>query len=210
MTHHSLKPHSELIACPACDALYQRPKDLRAQEKLLCTACGTRLIDGRADFRQAFIFTLTALILFIIANSFPFITLSMRGEITTISVFSSVRSLFDNALPMLGVVVMLFIMVLPLYYLSAILWVIISFRFQFMHRLTRRFLHWLHHISPWNMLEVYLLGVVVTLVKIMTMASVKFESGFWAFAALIFCSILIESRFDVNDAIFQAYEEHDN
>lgn len=197
---------SAYIACPCCDALYQRPKSLKAQDTLRCRSCGTRLIDGKADFRQAFIFALTAFLLFIIANSFPFITLSMQGEITTISVFSSVKALFDNALPLLGLMVMLFIIVLPLYYLSAILWVIISFRLQWMHRLTRRFLHWLNHISPWNMLEVYLLGVVVTLVKIMTMASVKFESGFWAFAALIFCSILMDSRFDVNDAIFQAYE----
>lgn len=202
------KPHTELIACPSCDALYQRPKQLTYRDKLICRECGTQLIDGHADFRQAFIFALTAIILFIIANSFPFITLSMQGEITTISVFSSVKALFDNALPLLGIMVMLFIMILPLYYLSAILWVIISFRFHFMHHLTRRFLHWLHYISPWNMLEVYLLGVIVTLVKIMTMANVKFDSGFWAFVVLIFCSILVDSRFDVNDAIFQAYDEH--
>lgn len=208
MATHFHKFHTELIACPSCDALYQRPQQLTHRSILLCRDCGTRLISGYADFRQAFIFALTALILFIIANSFPFITLSMQGEITTISIFSSVKALFDNSLPLLGFMIMLFIMILPLYYLSAILWVIISFRFDFMQHITRKFLHWLHHISPWNMLEVYLLGVVVTLVKIMTMASVKFESGFWAFAALIFCSILVNSRFDVNDAIFQVYDEH--
>lgn len=63
-------------------------------------------------------------------------------------------------------------------------------------------------MAPWNMLEVYLVGVVVTLVKIMSMASVKFDTGFWAFVALMACSVLVNLRFDLNDAIYQAYR-HD-
>lgn len=196
---------AELIACPYCDALYQRPADFDPHAHLSCPQCGGTLIDGRADFIQSFVFAFTALILFIIANSFPFITLNLQGSLTTISVFDSVKSLFDNGLPVLAVLVLLFIIVMPLWYLLAVIWVVISFRLRFLNRISRKFLHWMHHIAPWNMLEVYLVGVIVTLIKIMTMASVKFDIGFWAFAILMGFSILVNLRFDLNDAIYQAY-----
>ncbi|SUO97853.1 Inner membrane protein yebS [Suttonella ornithocola] len=199
--------HPKLIACPYCDVLYKRPLYLARNEKLTCKCCGSTMIDGRANFYQAFIYALTALILFVIANAFPFITLSLQGEITTISVFSSVQSLFNNGLPILALLVMLFVIIMPLWYLTAVLWIIVSFRYQFLNTLSRRFLHWMHYMAPWNMLEVYLVGVVVTLVKIMQMASVQFDKGFWAFCALMICSIFVDSRFDLNDAIFEAYQK---
>lgn len=193
------------LACPYCDAIYHRPENFDSNAHLLCKQCGGTLIDGRADFAKAFIYAITALILFIIANSFPFITLNLQGSLTTISVFSSVQALFDNHLPFLAFLVLLFVIIMPLWYLLAVIWIVISFRRRFLNQISRKFLHWMHHMAPWNMLEVYLVGVVVTLVKIMSMASVKFDTGFWAFVALMICSVLVNNRFDLNDAIYQAY-----
>ena len=197
--------HRELLVCPYCDALYQR-KPLRRGENAYCTDCGSKIDDGLADFRKAFIYALTALILFIVANSFPFITLIMGGDATTISVFSSIKALFDNDLHILGIIVFMLIIVMPLWYLLAVLWVIISFRYRFLNDISRNFLHWMTHMAPWNMLEVYLIGVIVTLVKILQLASVHFEPGFWAFCALMFCSVFVTLSFDLSDAVFLAYE----
>ncbi|MDO4643205.1 MAG: paraquat-inducible protein A [Cardiobacteriaceae bacterium] len=195
-----------LLVCPYCDALYQR-KPLRHGENAYCTNCGSKIDDGLADFRKAFIYALTALILFIIANSFPFITLSLSGDTTTISVFSSVKALFNNNLHILGVLVFMLIIIMPLWYLLAVLWVITSFRLRFLNNISQKFLHWMSHMAPWNMLEVYLIGVIVTMVKIMQIATITFQSGFWAFCALMFCSIFVTMRFDLSDAIFLAYED---
>ena len=99
------------------------------------------------------------------------------------------------------------IIVMPLWYLLAVLWVIISFRYRFLNEISHKFLHWMTHMAPWNMLEVYLIGVIVTLVKILQIASITFQPGFWAFCALMFCSVFVTLRFDLSDAIFLAYEE---
>ena len=197
--------HPEWVACPYCDTLHHRIP-IGKGEKLKCRSCASVIDSGVADFRRAFIFALTAFILFIIANNFPFITMNLQGEINTISVFSSIKALFDNDLPVLALLVLLVIIIMPLWYLTAVLWVIISFRLRFMRSLTRRFLHWMAWMSPWNMLEVYLAGVLVTMVKILTMAEIRFESGFWAFCALMVCSFLVNSFFYLDDAIFTAYE----
>ena len=94
--------HTEWLACPYCDTLHERLL-IKKGDKLKCRYCGSVIDKGVADFRRAFSLALTAFILFIIANNFPFITMNLQGEINTISVFSSIRALFDNGLPVLGV-----------------------------------------------------------------------------------------------------------
>lgn len=197
----------DLIACPHCDALYQRPK-IKKNSKLYCLDCKSALNNPNTNLQLSFVFALTAIILFIIAHTSPFITLNLQGEISTISIFSSVKALTDNGLFLLSIMVMLFIIILPLYYLLALLWTIISFRLRFLDHITRHFLHWLHHIAPWNMLEVYLIGVIVTLVKIMSMASVRFEIGFWAFVLLLASSIIADIHFKISDPLFMEHHEH--
>lgn len=89
-------PNQDLIACHYCDSLYEKTA-LGKREKMVCRTCGSTIHSNNADFRAAFIFAQTALILFIIANASPFITLDMGGSVTTISIFSSVQALFETA-----------------------------------------------------------------------------------------------------------------
>lgn len=195
---------AHLIACPYCDSVYSY-QPIKQGEQLICRVCQNTIDSGVADFRRAFIYALTAFILFIIANVSPFIRLSLQGEIITISVFNSITSLIYHDLPILALIVFSVIIIMPLWYLLAVLWVIISFRYQVLSEISRRFLYWLSVMSPWSMLEVYLVGVIVTLVKLMTMAQVYFQAGFWAFLALMLCSILLNRSFFLDDAIFQAH-----
>lgn len=97
--------HKEWVACPYCDTLHER-LPLKKGDKLKCRFCGSVIDKGIADFRRAFLLALTAFILFIIANNFPFITMNLQGEYNTISVFSSIKTLFDNDLPLLGMLVL--------------------------------------------------------------------------------------------------------
>lgn len=196
----------DLIACPHCDTLHRKAA-LRRGEKMRCRCCGATLIGNHLDIRGAFFYALTALILFVIANISAFITLDMQGESSTISIFSSVSALFTNGLPILATIVLLCVLVVPLWYLLAVVWVSASFRFPALRGVARRFLHWMHAMTPWNMLEVYLLGVIVTLVKIIQMAQVTFDEGFWSFCALMVCSILVNAHFDLGDALSETCKD---
>lgn len=196
------------IACPNCDTIYEK-KPLQPNESLICTVCHSTIDSGAADFRRAFIYALTGVILFLIANAYPFITIELGGQKTTITIASSIDSLFNNRLDILGILVFFLIIITPLWYLLGVVWVVLSFRFNIAISLTRRFLHLMTHLSPWNMLEVYLIGVLVMIVKVMQMAEIYFDYGFWAFSALMGCSILANYYFDLADAVTHAYtEEH--
>ena len=199
----------DLIACPACDALYAK-EALGKNELILCDRCGSLVDDGWADFRAAFAYALTALILFIVANAFPFITLNLKGESNTISIVSSIQALWQNDLKLLALFISLLIGVVPLWFLLGALWSILSFHYRWRSEMTRHFLHLMARMGQWNMLEVYLVGVLVTLVKIMQMAVVHFKTGFWAFCVLIFFSLLLSHSYDLGDAIFLLNDDDDS
>lgn len=46
---------------------------------------------------------------------------------------------------------------------------------------------WISYTEPWNMIEVFLLGVLVSLLKLGKIAELHFGVGFWAFSILMFC-----------------------
>ena len=46
---------------------------------------------------------------------------------------------------------------------------------------------WMYRSEPWNMVEVFLLGVLVSLMKLAKVADVHFGIGFWAFAGVMLC-----------------------
>jgi paraquat-inducible protein A len=55
------------------------------------------------------------------------------------------------------------------------------------------------HTEPWNMIEVFLLGVLVSLMKLGEMADLVFGLGFWAFAALMVCMAAAVAGIDRNE-----------
>lgn len=199
-------PHIDydLIACPYCDTLQKRP-ELHQGERLECTVCHSTLVRYAPNLERAFYFALTSVLLFIMANALPFISITLAGDHSTISIFSSVKALYHSGLHFLAFLELMFIIVLPLWYLLAILYLIMSFHFSLAPQFSRRILHYLHLMAPWNMLEVYLAGVIVTLVKISQLATVQFDHGFWLFCALIVCSTLVNCSFNLHDTLFKVY-----
>lgn len=196
------------IACPHCDTLYDRPH-LEHGKSIVCSTCHATIDKGVADFRRAYIFALTGVILFIIANAYPFITINLAGQQTTITIISSLDSLFENGLTLLAILVFFLIIITPLWYMLGVVWVVLSFRLNIAIPLTRHFLHLMTRLSPWNMLEVYLVGVLVMIIKVMQIASIQFNYGFWSFCALMVCSILTTYHFDLADAVTHAYSKKD-
>jgi paraquat-inducible protein A len=58
---------------------------------------------------------------------------------------------------------------------------------------------WLNRAEPWNMIEVFLLGVLVSLLKLDKVADVHFGMGFWAFGVLMFCMAAAVAGIDRNE-----------
>ena len=185
-------PLDELLACHECDLLMRRPP-LAEGQKACCPRCGFELFTCRAQVeRRSLALVITALLLFLPANFLPIMQLNLLGQTTQDTLWSAVQSLFHSGLRAVAVLVFLCSMVVPLLKLLCQLLVLLAIRW-------RRGLGWgrllyraYHHLRDWGMLEVYLMGILVSIVKLSDMADLSLGTGLYCFIALLVAQVWLE------------------
>ena len=151
-----------------------------------CKCCGTVLYQNRpASLARATAFSTTALILMGVVHSFPFLIMDAASIRTTLNLASAAGALFDQGSPILGGALALFTIIAPLAMASGLIYVCGPLMFGRVAPGATQVARWLNKTEPWNMIEVFLLGVLVSLLKLGKVADVHFGLGFWAFSALM-------------------------
>ena len=178
-------PHRS--ACHYCDTLHESfPVDEGMAAN--CARCGAPLYQDRpASLARASAFSLAALLLMALGHVFPFLTMdaaSMRRELTLVGAASA---LIDERAPLLGMSVILFTVVAPLVLAAGMIYVCLPLMFGRAAPGAGFAAKWMYRSEPWNMVEVFLLGVIVSLLKLAKVAEVDFGIGFWAFAGVMLC-----------------------
>ena len=187
------------IACHGCDLLLAA-RSLAAGERAGCPRCGEPLSCGRGDtVDRSLAFTLAALIAFVPANALPFMTLSIGGREQGSTLASGVFELFQQGLWALAALVFVASVGAPLARLSVQALVLGCVRMQRAGSGVARLFRWSRLLGPWSMLEVYLLGVLVAVVKLAGMAELGLGFGFYAFLALMLLSTAAISVLDPHD-----------
>ncbi len=109
---------------------------------------------------------------------------------------SAAIELFRLGMPELGIFAMAVIFVFPLLQLVAMLLVLGPLSVGKATTQARNALRLVSLLAPWSMMEIYLLGVLVSLVKLGTMAEIKFGVAFWAFCGLVVVNIWAATAID--------------
>jgi len=183
-------------ACHFCDTLHEATP-LVEGVAARCRCCGAVLYQNRpASLARVTSFSIAALVLMFVVNWFPFLTMDAAGIRTTLNLVSGTRALIAEGSPLLGVALALFTIVTPLSLAGGLLYVCGPLLFG---RIAPGAIHvakWLNKTEPWNMIEVFLLGVLVSLLKLNKLADVHFGPGFWAFGAVMLCMAAAVSGID--------------
>ena len=175
----------ELIVCEGCDAVYPRAQ-LRPHEFATCRRCGTVLARywGRMHERMLPL-TVACLVLFAIANFFPIVSIELRGLHSETTLMGAVLTLAAEGMSEVGLLVLLTTLLFPLVQLCVLLYLLVPIN---LHRQPpvgfRILVRAMQVMRPWGMIEVFLLGVLVAVVKLSGMAQVIPGAALWAFVAL--------------------------
>lgn len=176
-----------MLACPDCDALFQR-KTPEEGERIVCPHCGATLASHRRNaLQRATAFAAAAASLFLVANFFPFLSVEVMGRTNTIGIAASVEALKDNGNAALAVLVAIFILAAPAAMVSGMLYILIPLLSEKRLPGAENVCRILYGTDHWNMIEVFLIGVLVSLIKLAELATVRTDTAFWAFAGLIVC-----------------------
>jgi paraquat-inducible protein A len=174
-------------ACHFCDTLHEAapvPEGVAAR----CVRCGALLYQNRpASLVRASAFSLAALLLMVVVHLFPFLTMDAASLRRHLTLVGAAMALVDEGSPVLGVSIVLFTMVAPVMLAGGLVYVCGPLLFGRIAPGAVQVAKWMHHSEPWNMVEVFQLGVLVSLLKLAKMADVHFGIGFWAFTGVMLC-----------------------
>jgi len=200
------EPTAPMIACHGCDALV-RTRALPRGASTRCPRCGHVLQRGRRDsIERTLAFAMAGLVLFTLANVYPFMTFELEGREQEATLVTGSLELWDAGLQELGVLVFMTSIGFPAIQLFGLLYVLLPLRFE--RRPARHFgavFRLVLKSGPWGMLEVYLLGVLVAFVKLSEMATLVPGLAFWSFAALIVVTTAASASLDP-DAVWSKLE----
>jgi len=175
------------VACHFCDTLHDAPA-VPEGTAARCRRCGVVLYQNRpASLVRASAFSLAALLLMVVVHLFPFLTMDAASLRRHLTLVGAAMALVDEGSPVLGVSIVLFTMVAPVMLAGGLVYVCGPLLFGRIAPGAVQVAKWMHHSEPWNMVEVFQLGVLVSLLKLAKMADVHFGIGFWAFTGVMLC-----------------------
>jgi len=174
-----------LIACHECDLLQRLPEH-RGSYVARCPRCNALLHRGvENSIDRTLALTLAGVILFVVANSFPFLAFKLQGQETQATLISGVLDLYDQGKWEIAALVLLTTIAVPLVQLLTLLYVFVPLKFNRVPWNMAGVFRIAQSLSPWSMVEVFLIGIIVAIVKLIGMAQIIPGLALWSFALLI-------------------------
>ncbi|WDP93269.1 MAG: paraquat-inducible protein A [Desulfobacter sp.] len=174
-----------VAACPDC-GMAQAIPDLPFGAAARCCRCDARLAGHRGDtVQRTLALALAGLVLFCIANAFPFLSLRLEGQIRETCLLTGIVELYRQGFAGLAVLVLATCVAVPLAQLAGLAYLMVPAAAGRAARHTAPVFRLLVRLKPWGMIEVYMLAILVAMIKLAKMADIVAGPGLWAFVGLI-------------------------
>jgi paraquat-inducible protein A len=143
-------------------------------------------------------YALTAAILFVVANIFPIVTIEAQGHHTATTLLGTVFALYEQNMMTVGGLVFITTILVPALEIGVMLYVLLSLKAggKGTQRAMPVSLRLGQTVRPWGMLEVFVLGTIVSLVKLAHLATVVPGIGLWSLGAMMICLAAMAASFD--------------
>lgn len=187
---------SETIACHECDLLIHLPPLMEGQ-KALCPRCGHVLTQKRVNAREKVLaFAISAIIFLVFSLPFDFLSFESKGNARIVTLGESIESLSLYDFESIAILIFLTTIFVPGVFLLGLLYVLISLSTSKLFKYTEKTAKFLFSLLHWNMAEIFLIGILVSFVKIASMAKVDFGLSFFAYVSFIIFLALTVSNLD--------------
>lgn len=180
---------ADLVGCPVCDAVYHLPSDPDTKATR-CARCGYELTYGaQSAITQVVSLSFTNVMLLIMVLFLPFLQVRVGSIQNNATVIDVVLGFSSGIMVPLAVLVLGFILLLPLCRFVLLIYAlgpIVLKRPNLPHAAGA--LYHAFALKPWAMAEIFMVGVVVALVKLVDLAEIGIGPAFWMFGALVVLS----------------------
>lgn len=193
-----------LVICAHCDAVHRR-SPLPARGRACCSRCGNELYaSGRTHLEAWLALAAASAVAYLVANLNPIVEIELRGESTRASLFDALMATWSSGAPPVAALAAACAFLFPLARIGLELFVLAHLYAGRRPARLGRAMRVLHVLRPWSMVEVFMLGVIVSLVKLGGETTVIPGPGLAGFAVLTVLMTLL-ATFD-SHALWDAAE----
>jgi paraquat-inducible protein A len=189
----------EIIACHECDHLHHYEL-IPVGAKANCLHCGNLLYRHVPDsLNRSLALYITALILFIIANTFPFLSLELGGRVVENILFSSGWAMYEMGMGELGVLIFLTSIFFPLIVIVGMIYLLIPACLGKTAPYMGAVYRLVNALLPWSLVGVFMLGVLIGIVKLQDLANVIFGPAVVALTLLLLVYTAARASFNPHE-----------
>jgi paraquat-inducible protein A len=185
----------DIIECYGCGIFIKKePHDKGVV--LRCPRCNSKIAQAKDNSFDSLYYAISSLLLFGILNIYPLISLSINDTQLNATLFGSVKILLEQNFLFVAVVVLFTIVIAPL--LSSVIIILVFVqKHTKLKFFTNTLLHdGFHFFEHWSFVEVFILSVIVTYIKLAGMISTAiFDVGFYVFLIYLFCFYMANVKF---------------
>lgn len=188
---------TDFICCSGCGLLSKVHRDDCCETVILCSRCHTPLMKNfKNSLIYCFLFSLTGLILFYFAISWPLLSVSIGSMDNSTSLLKSLVSLFSGY-PLVFAFSLLVVVFVPLLYLVLHFFLSLA-AIRRRKVIGRRYaLILLSGIREWYMIDVFLVSILISIIKLSGMFDFSFGPGFFFLLALCVTILFVEFYSDI-------------
>jgi len=191
--------NSSIVVCSQCDLL-MKDSELLPGNKAICIRCANVLYQSQPDgLRLSLIFSITSVVLFLISNAFPIVTISSDGLQNSATLIDAAIRLINDGIPSIAILVFMTTFLMPGLEIIGLVYLLLPLnldRLPFGHSAAYRLIYL---VKPWAMVEVFMMGLLVTITKLNSFASVSPDIGLGSFALLMISITAATASFDPHE-----------
>ena len=192
-----LQPQPDTVICHECALSVEIPT-LNHKQKAHCPRCGFTLTAKNDNAIDGIIASaLASLILLFATIPFDFLSFSAQGQKQTMDMLSGIDTLISNDYFSLALLQTIAIFFIPLILILGFLYLLIPLRLYNQPPQGAAFVFKLiFALLPWGMVEIFLVGALVSLIKITSMADIGLGSSFVAYCLFTITMIIMLTYVD--------------
>ncbi|CAG0964309.1 partial Intermembrane transport protein YebS, partial [Anaerolineae bacterium] len=183
-------------ACPECDLLLKTTA-LTLGDKAHCPRCGALLARPCLNsIERIFALSIAGLILIFPSMLLPMVSIKIMDNSSTGTLWSGVAVLFSEGMWITAIAVCLTSILFPIIHILLSLLISSHLYLKKYHKYLIHWMRLMQHLDEWVMLEVYMLGIIVACVKLLSISQLKLGFGLYAFIALLIITSMTTSSLD--------------
>ncbi len=190
------------ILCKYCNASLKVRKFTQGFE-YLCPKCNGLVYRSGASIPIIVIMSLSTLMIFFWMINSSILTVTVFDSKSR-SIIDSIMILYEHNFPLSTAILVITVIVIPISMIFLINFIIFASKIGISQRVLKKAISLYNTIKEWNMTEVYLIGVLISMIKLNELTILEINTGLWInflYIIMFYITVVFFNPHDITNTI---------